>query len=46
MAGISVAVLLFWIPLYIWGNRIREATLKWDLMTKTIGWSEDREVGE
>ncbi|THZ16518.1 MFS transporter [Aureobasidium pullulans] len=46
MAGISAAVLLGWIPFYIWGGRIRAATHKWKLLTKTIGWSEDREVGE
>jgi hypothetical protein len=46
MAGISAAVLLGWVPFYIWGGRIRAATHKWRLLTKTIGWSEDREVGE
>ncbi|KEQ82937.1 MFS transporter [Aureobasidium pullulans EXF-150] len=46
MAGISAAVLLGWIPFYIWGGRIRAATHKWKLLTKTIGWSEGREVGE
>ncbi|KAG9570652.1 MFS transporter, partial [Aureobasidium melanogenum] len=46
MAGISAAVLLGWVPFYIWGSRIRAATHKWSLLTKTIGWTEDREVGE
>lgn len=46
MAGISAAVLLGWVPFYIWGSRIRAATHRWSLLTKTIGWTEDREVGE
>lgn len=46
MAGISAAVLLGWVPFYILGGRIRAATHKWGLLTRTIGWSEDREVGE
>ena len=44
MAGIASAVLMLWVPLYIWGRQIRLATLRWSLMTKTIGWNEDREV--
>lgn len=44
MAGISSAILMLWVPLYIWGKQVRRATMKWDLMTKTIGWNEDREV--
>lgn len=46
MAGISGAVLIGWIPFYIWGKNIRLATFRWRVMTKLIGWSEDREVGE
>jgi hypothetical protein len=45
MAGISVAVLLCWIPLYIWGKRIRLATWHWGI-TSYVHWDEDREVGE
>ena len=44
MAGIACGVLILWVPLYIWGRQIRLATLRWSLMTKTIGWNEDREV--
>jgi len=46
MAGISAFFLLMWIPFYIWGRSIRRATLRWNVMTKLIGWNEDREVGE
>ncbi|KAI1616481.1 major facilitator superfamily domain-containing protein [Exophiala viscosa] len=45
MAAISGGVLLMWIPLYIWGKRIRIATLNWGIM-KYVRWDEDREVGE
>ncbi|RDW88533.1 MFS general substrate transporter-23 [Coleophoma cylindrospora] len=45
MAGISAAVLLFWIPLYIWGKQIRHATWHWKA-TSYVHWDEDREVGE
>jgi Major Facilitator Superfamily len=45
MAGISAVVLLFWIPLYIWGKRIRHATWHWSI-TSYVHWDEDREVGE
>lgn len=45
MAGISAAVLLFWIPLYIWGKKIRHATWHWPFM-RYVHWEEDREVGE
>lgn len=45
MAGISAAVLIFWIPLYIWGKRIRYATWHWQV-TSYVHWDEDREVGE
>lgn len=46
MAGISGAVLVMWIPFYIWGRKIRQATLKGHVMTNMIGWDETREVGE
>jgi len=45
MAGISAFVLLFWIPLYIWGKRIRHATWHWGVAS-FVHWDEDREVGE
>jgi hypothetical protein len=45
MAGISSAVLLMWIPFYIYGKRIRYATNEWRVM-KSIQWNVDREVGE
>lgn len=45
MAGISAAVLIFWVPLYLWGKRIRHATWHWGV-TSYVKWDEDREVGE
>jgi hypothetical protein len=45
MAGISFAVLALWIPLYIWGKRIRHATIKWSVM-RYAHWEADREMGE
>ncbi|TVY12582.1 putative MFS-type transporter protein [Lachnellula arida] len=45
MAGISAGVLICWVPLYIWGKRIRHATWEWRIM-KFVHWDEDREVGE
>jgi hypothetical protein len=46
MAGISGAILILWIPFYIYGKRIREASLKWPVMKELIHWDLDREVGE
>ncbi|KKY16834.1 putative mfs transporter [Phaeomoniella chlamydospora] len=46
MAGISAGVLILWIPLFIWGKRIRMATMEWKLVKTVIRWDEDREVGE
>lgn len=46
MAGISATVLAMWVPFYLWGNQWRYTSLRWRLMTHTIGWSADREVGE
>ncbi|KAH7377450.1 major facilitator superfamily domain-containing protein [Cadophora sp. MPI-SDFR-AT-0126] len=45
MAGFSFVVLSLWIPLYIWGQRIRFATFNWGLM-KLVHWNVDRETGE
>lgn len=45
MVGISAAVLLFWIPFYVWGKRIRHATWNWKVISY-VHWDEDREVGE
>ena len=45
LAGIQAAILLMWVPLYIWGKTIRHATLKWEVM-KGVRWDDDREVGE
>jgi MFS family permease len=45
MAGISVAVLLFFIPLYFFGKRIRHASWHWSIV-KYVHWDMDREVGE
>ncbi|KAF4457086.1 hypothetical protein F53441_874 [Fusarium austroafricanum] len=46
MAGISGAVILFWIPIYIWGRRVRQATWKWGFVQNLVHWNKDREVGE
>ncbi|KAG7293075.1 hypothetical protein NEMBOFW57_003121 [Staphylotrichum longicolle] len=45
MAAISAAVLLCWIPLYVWGKKIRHVTWQWKVVSY-IHWSDDREVGE
>ncbi|UPK89680.1 hypothetical protein LCI18_000615 [Fusarium solani-melongenae] len=45
MAGIAAGILILWIPLYIWGKRIRYATWNWPLVSY-IHWYGDREVGE
>ncbi|KAF5252002.1 hypothetical protein FANTH_2956 [Fusarium anthophilum] len=46
MAGISGAVILCWVPIYIWGRRIRHATWSWGYIEKFVHWNVDREVGE
>ncbi|KAL1636379.1 hypothetical protein SLS58_009872 [Diplodia intermedia] len=46
MAGISGAVLLGWIPFYLFGKRIRHATWQWGFVRKMAHWDQDREVGE
>ncbi len=45
MAGIAAAILLFAIPIYIFGKRIRHATWHWSVV-KYVHWDDDREVGE
>ncbi|CAJ2501731.1 Uu.00g045840.m01.CDS01 [Anthostomella pinea] len=45
MASIAAVVLLFWIPLYIWGKRVRQATWNWPFLSY-VHWTDDREVGE
>lgn len=45
MAGISAAVMVLWVPLYYFGERIRTATLNWRVMS-FVRWDMDREVGE
>ncbi|KAI1333411.1 MFS general substrate transporter [Xylariaceae sp. FL0255] len=45
MAGISAFVLLFFIPLYLWGKPLRHRTWNWWLVS-FIHWEDDREVGE
>ncbi|RKL50887.1 hypothetical protein BFJ72_g340 [Fusarium proliferatum] len=45
MAAICGGVLVFWIPLFFWGHKIRVATLSWGIM-KYAHWDIDREVGE
>ncbi|KAK8212282.1 major facilitator superfamily domain-containing protein [Phyllosticta capitalensis] len=46
MAGISGAVLLGFIPFYLYGKRIRHATWKWGFVRALVHWDQDREVGE
>ncbi|CAK7233776.1 hypothetical protein SBRCBS47491_008726 [Sporothrix bragantina] len=45
MAAICGGVLVFWIPLFIWGKALREKTISWRIM-KYVRWDVDREVGE
>lgn len=45
MAAISAAVIFMWVPLYVWGKRIRHVTWQWPVVSY-IHWDEDREVGE
>jgi hypothetical protein len=45
MAAICGGVLIFWIPLFIWGKTIRQKTLSWSVMN-WVRWDVDREVGE
>ncbi|KEF58759.1 uncharacterized protein A1O9_03602 [Exophiala aquamarina CBS 119918] len=46
MAGISFGVIILWVPLYIWGRRVRTTTLRWTVIQDLIKWDNDREVGE
>jgi hypothetical protein len=46
MAGISAAVLLMWVPFFIYGKKIRHASLNWPVVKNTVKWNLDREVGE
>ncbi|KAF4950880.1 hypothetical protein FSARC_13080 [Fusarium sarcochroum] len=46
MAGISGSVLLLWIPMYIWGRRVRQSTWSWGFIERLVHWHKDREVGE
>ena len=46
MAGICGGVILMWVPLFFYGRRIREATLKWGVIQNLMRWDKDREVGE
>lgn len=45
MGGIAAAVLILWVPLYIWGKALRHASWHWPIL-RYIHWDEDREVGE
>jgi len=45
MAMICGVVLIFWIPLFFYGKRIRQSTISWPIM-KWVRWDVDREVGE
>jgi MFS family permease len=46
MAGISGALLLLFIPFYLFGHTIRAKSWKWPQIRKFVHWNEDREVGE
>ncbi|PMB69348.1 putative MFS-type transporter [Beauveria bassiana] len=45
MAGISAAVIIMWIPLYLWGKVLRIRTWRWKVMS-LVRWADDREIGE
>ncbi|KAF9880023.1 hypothetical protein CkaCkLH20_02834 [Colletotrichum karsti] len=45
MAGVATAVLVMWVPLFVWGKTIRHESWRWPIVSY-IHWSEDREVGE
>ncbi|KAJ5995789.1 hypothetical protein N7481_002766 [Penicillium waksmanii] len=45
MAAICGAVLMLWVPLFIWGKQIREKSISWRVM-RWAQWNTDREVGE
>ncbi|KAH7133689.1 major facilitator superfamily domain-containing protein [Dactylonectria macrodidyma] len=46
MAGISGAVISFWVVFYFFGKRIRHATWQWGFVESLVHWNADREVGE
>ena len=45
MAGVAAAVLVLWVPLYVWGKRVRHVTWSWPIIAPAR-WADDREVGE
>ncbi|KAK7745338.1 hypothetical protein SLS53_002834 [Cytospora paraplurivora] len=45
MAGIAAAVIVLWVPIYIWGRTIRHVTWSWPVISY-VHWHEDRETGE
>ncbi|KAI1190966.1 MFS general substrate transporter [Nemania serpens] len=46
MAAIAAGVLLLWLPLYFWGNTLRQRTWRWGLISSHVHWMSDRSVGE
>lgn len=46
MAAITAAVLSFWLPFFVYGRRVRHATMQWPMVARFVQWDEDREVGE
>jgi hypothetical protein len=45
LAGTCAAILVLWIPLYIWGKEIRIWSLGLSAL-QGVRWDADREVGE
>ena len=45
LAGINGAVLIMWVPLYIWGRRLRGWYMQLSV-ARYLQWKSDREVGE
>ncbi|KAF4334662.1 transcription factor Pig1p [Fusarium beomiforme] len=41
MAGISGSILVLWIPMYVWGQRIRQATWSWGFIESLVHWHKD-----
>lgn len=46
MAGIEAAILLAFVPFYLFGSRWRHMSWKWPFIRRLAHWAEDREVGE
>ena len=46
MGGIQAAVLLGFVPFYLFGSRWRTMSWKWPFIRRIAHWAEDREVGE